>query len=246
MAAKLGLMKNSFSVLSSFLPKATATTTNISIQRIPSFYLAARNFSSLSLKQKNAVSLAWSCKKGVCDTWTVFTTRSIASKPGSRFSQIDENEDEEKASNSTDKLKKLTLDDIVLQWPEQKPVWLGYRRNHKGQMPPKRTRLRCTTVSKKLLTQNPCPVCRVRVEKNYELDSKDVVFLSQFLNPHTSEVLDTKQTGVCRQQQKKLINMIEKSKDQGYMPFTIPGPRDPPKKFKPAGIPAPNIRNKTG
>ncbi|EDO44265.1 predicted protein [Nematostella vectensis] len=149
-------------------------------------------------------------------------------------------------NNTVNVCKKLTLDDIVSQWPEVKPAWAGYRRNHKGQIPPKRTRLRCTTIDKQLLTQNPCPVCRIRVEKNYEISSKDVSFLTQFMSPHTGEILHTGKTGVCRQQQKKLLHAIEEAQDKGYLPFTISGPRDPPKPWRAAGVVSNNIRNKTG
>ncbi|XP_034379812.1 small ribosomal subunit protein mS40 isoform X3 [Arvicanthis niloticus] len=39
-----------------------------------------------------------------------------------------------------------------------RPVWADYRRNHKGGVPPQRTRKTCIRNSK--VAGNPCPICR--------------------------------------------------------------------------------------
>ncbi|CAJ1083622.1 28S ribosomal protein S18b%2C mitochondrial [Xyrichtys novacula] len=38
------------------------------------------------------------------------------------------------------------------------PVWAGYRRNHKGGIPPQKTRKTCIRGDK--VSGNPCPICR--------------------------------------------------------------------------------------
>ncbi|KAA0199595.1 28S ribosomal protein S18b mitochondrial [Fasciolopsis buskii] len=40
-----------------------------------------------------------------------------------------------------------------------KPVWFYYRRNFKGHFPPPKTRKKCV-IGGKLITSNPCPICR--------------------------------------------------------------------------------------
>ncbi|XP_024302176.2 small ribosomal subunit protein mS40 isoform X1 [Homo sapiens] len=39
-----------------------------------------------------------------------------------------------------------------------RPVWADYRRNHKGGVPPQRTRKTCIRRNK--VVGNPCPICR--------------------------------------------------------------------------------------
>ncbi|XP_031203240.1 28S ribosomal protein S18b, mitochondrial isoform X2 [Mastomys coucha] len=39
-----------------------------------------------------------------------------------------------------------------------RPVWADYRRNHKGGVPPQRTRKTC--IRKDKIAGNPCPICR--------------------------------------------------------------------------------------
>ncbi|KXJ19675.1 28S ribosomal protein S18b, mitochondrial [Exaiptasia diaphana] len=237
-----GSIRNCFSVVRSVLPGSAVILDNFLTQRISLSHIVLRNYSRFSEFQ----GIKPSADRGKFLTLTYPYSLSNVRFVHNSGSQHEFNEADTYIPEHTSDLKKLTIDDIMKEWQDSKPIWSGYRRNHKGQIPQKRTRLRCTTVSKKLLTQNPCPICRVRVNKNYEMDSKDVVFLTQFISPHSGEVLDNNKTGVCRQQQKKLIKSIEEAKNQGNLPFTIPGPRDPQRQFKAAGIPAPNIRNKTG
>lgn len=66
----------------------------------------------------------------------------------------------------------------------EKLVWEQYRRNHKGGLPPKRTRRTC--VRKGMIsTGNPCPICR---DEYLLLDHRNLELLKQFISPHTGEV----------------------------------------------------------
>ncbi|CAH3169118.1 unnamed protein product [Porites lobata] len=138
--------------------------------------------------------------------------------------------------------EKLTLEHFQVFWPDGAPIWINYRRNFLGQFAPKRTRERC--IRRTVVCSNPCPLCQLKAKKNYDLVYTDVGLLSQFISPYTGLVLEVQKTGVCRRQQKLLLKAIEEAKDKGVLPFTVPGPRDPPRRFKPAGVPF-SVRNKT-
>ncbi|XP_030578712.1 28S ribosomal protein S18b, mitochondrial-like [Archocentrus centrarchus] len=97
------------------------------------------------------------------------------------------------------------------------PVWAGYRRNHKGGIPPQKTRKTCIRGDK--ICGNPCPICR---DPNIIIHHQNVKLLQQFISPHTGMVFDSTQTGVCMKQQKKLNKAINTAKDHGFLPFQIP------------------------
>ncbi|XP_054461677.1 28S ribosomal protein S18b, mitochondrial [Anoplopoma fimbria] len=97
------------------------------------------------------------------------------------------------------------------------PVWAGYRRNHKGGIPPQKTRKTCIRGDK--ICGNPCPVCR---DPNVIIHHQNVKLLQQFISPHTGMVYDPTRTGVCMKQQKKLHEAINTARDQGFLPFQIP------------------------
>ncbi|KAK2567158.1 28S ribosomal protein S18b [Acropora cervicornis] len=132
--------------------------------------------------------------------------------------------------------EKLTLEHFQVFWPGGIPIWTSYRRNFLGQFAPKKTRQKCIVIKivlKPTLLQrgstvvsNPCPLCKLKSEKNYTL-------------LYTVSI-----TCVCQRQQKVLEKAISEARDKGLLPFTVPGPRDPPKHFKAAGVPF-SIRNKT-
>ncbi|XP_029195587.2 28S ribosomal protein S18b, mitochondrial-like isoform X2 [Acropora millepora] len=138
--------------------------------------------------------------------------------------------------------EKLTLEHFQVFWPGGIPIWTSYRRNFLGQFAPKKTRQKCIRGS--TVVSNPCPLCKLKSEKNYTLLYTDVGLLSQFICPHTGLILEVHKTGVCQRQQKVLEKAISEARDKGLLPFTVPGPRDPPKHFKAAGVPF-SIRNKT-
>ncbi|XP_016896824.1 small ribosomal subunit protein mS40 isoform X2 [Cynoglossus semilaevis] len=77
-------------------------------------------------------------------------------------------------------------------------VWTGYRRNHKGGIPPQKTRKTC-----------------IRGVKNVKL-------LKQFINSETGIVYDPTRTGICMKQQKLLVKAVGTAKDHGFLTFQIP------------------------
>ncbi|XP_076013186.1 small ribosomal subunit protein mS40 [Genypterus blacodes] len=97
------------------------------------------------------------------------------------------------------------------------PVWAGYRRNHKGGIPPQKTRKTCIRGDK--ISGNPCPICR---DPNVIIHPQNVKLLQQFISPHTGTVYDPSQTGVCQKQQKKMYEAINTAQDHGLLPFQIP------------------------
>lgn len=64
------------------------------------------------------------------------------------------------------------------------PVWVPYRRNHKGQYPKLKTRKTCIRAGK-ISTGSPCPICR---DEYLVLDHNNVELLKQFISTHTGEV----------------------------------------------------------
>lgn len=96
-------------------------------------------------------------------------------------------------------------------------VWAGYRRNHKGGIPPQKTRKTCIRGDK--ICGNPCPICR---DPNIIIHHQNVKLLQQFISPHTGKVYDPTLTGVCMKQQKHLNEAVDKARDDGLLPFQIP------------------------
>ncbi|KAK2921445.1 28S ribosomal protein S18b, mitochondrial [Channa argus] len=96
-------------------------------------------------------------------------------------------------------------------------VWTGYRRNHKGGIPPQKTRKTCIRGDK--ICGNPCPICR---DPNLIIHHQNVKLLQQFISPHTGMVYDPTRTGVCMKQQKKLNEAINTAQDHGLLSFQIP------------------------
>lgn len=66
----------------------------------------------------------------------------------------------------------------------EEPVWKQYRRNHKGQFAPYKTRKTCVRAGK-ISTGNPCPICR---DEYLVLDHNNVELLKQFISQHTGSV----------------------------------------------------------
>ncbi|XP_030644654.1 small ribosomal subunit protein mS40 [Chanos chanos] len=98
-----------------------------------------------------------------------------------------------------------------------KPVWSDYRRNHKGGIPPQKTRKTCIRGDK--ICGNPCPICR---DPNIIIHYQNVNLLQQFISPYTGIVYDPTRTGVCMKQQKLLVKAIETAKDYGLISFQLP------------------------
>ncbi|KAF5909102.1 28S ribosomal protein S18b, mitochondrial, partial [Clarias magur] len=89
-----------------------------------------------------------------------------------------------------------------------RPVWADYRRNHKGGIPPQKTRKTCIRGDK--ICGNPCPICR---DPNIIIHYQNINLLQQFISPHTGMVYDPTRTGVCMKQQKLLNKAIETARD---------------------------------
>uniref|UniRef100_K7FXQ1 Small ribosomal subunit protein mS40 n=1 Tax=Pelodiscus sinensis TaxID=13735 RepID=K7FXQ1_PELSI len=99
----------------------------------------------------------------------------------------------------------------------EKPVWFGYRRNHKGAIPPQKTSKTC--IRGKKIAGNPCPVCR---DQKLHLDYRNVKLLEQFICSHTGVTFHPTHTGVCMKQYKRLTQAIDKARDHGLLSFRIP------------------------
>ncbi|XP_050412446.1 28S ribosomal protein S18b, mitochondrial [Patella vulgata] len=139
----------------------------------------------------------------------------------------DEDEETEGSAPVSEKQKRFEVDhETSIQYLDSKaykqcygedPVWKLYRRNFKGQLAPKtrKTCIRANVIS----TGNPCPVCR---DDHLLVDYRNVKLLNQFISPHTGQVLDSMDTGVCQTQQKKLILEIFRARDYGYLEDSVP------------------------
>lgn len=65
-----------------------------------------------------------------------------------------------------------------------KKVWELYRRVHKGQFAPMKTRITCIK-AKVITVGSPCPICR---DEYLVLDYRNLELLKQFISPYTGEV----------------------------------------------------------
>ncbi|XP_050527160.1 28S ribosomal protein S18b, mitochondrial [Daktulosphaira vitifoliae] len=98
------------------------------------------------------------------------------------------------------------------------PVWKEYRRNHKGSIPPNKTRKTCIRADK-ISTGNPCPICR---DEYLVLDYRNVDLIKQFISTNSGQVLSYKLTGICQKQYVKLLVAVKKAKDWGFIKFDVP------------------------
>ncbi|XP_029440110.1 28S ribosomal protein S18b, mitochondrial [Rhinatrema bivittatum] len=110
----------------------------------------------------------------------------------------------------------LTSEEYLERYGER-PVWADYRRNHKGGIPPQKTRKTCIRGDK--VSGNPCPICR---DQKLGVDYRNVKLLEQFICPHSGSMLDATRTGVCMKQQKSLTKAIAQARDHGLLLFHIP------------------------
>ncbi|KAF2881140.1 hypothetical protein ILUMI_25051 [Ignelater luminosus] len=98
------------------------------------------------------------------------------------------------------------------------PVWVLYRRNHKGSIPPRKTRRTCIRGGQ-ISTGNPCPICR---DEYLVLHEENVNLLKQFVCPHTGSILSYSKTGLCQKKHEELLVMIERAWDRGLLTFDVP------------------------
>lgn len=98
------------------------------------------------------------------------------------------------------------------------PVWVPYRRNHKGAIPPRHTRKTCIR-GEQISTGNPCPICR---DEYLVLHEENTELLKQFISPQTGAVLGCSETGLCRRRQQELEVCIKRAYDYGLLTFDVP------------------------
>lgn len=98
------------------------------------------------------------------------------------------------------------------------PVWKPYRRNHKGSIPPRKTRKTCVRGGV-ISTGNPCPICR---DEYLILNEHNVELLKQFVCPHTGEILSYSVTGLCQKKHTELLVAIKRAYNFGFITFDVP------------------------
>lgn len=101
---------------------------------------------------------------------------------------------------------------------EGHPVWFLYRRNHKGAIPPRKTRKTCIRGGQ-ISTGNPCPICR---DEYLVLHEHNTELLKQFICPHTGTILSYKKTGLCQKSHQKLLVAIQRAYERGLITYDVP------------------------
>ena len=97
-------------------------------------------------------------------------------------------------------------------------IWELYRRNfHKGRKsaPTRKTCIRQDKIS----TGNPCPICR---DEYLLVDYQNLKLIEQFIDEYSGLIYPTKKTGVCQQQNKKILLAIDKARDLGILTIDQP------------------------
>uniref|UniRef100_A0A674GW30 Small ribosomal subunit protein mS40 n=1 Tax=Taeniopygia guttata TaxID=59729 RepID=A0A674GW30_TAEGU len=97
------------------------------------------------------------------------------------------------------------------------PVWHGYRRNHKGSVPPQRARKACLRRGRPV--GNPCPLCR---DRNLLVDFRNVKLLDQFICPHSGVIFHPIHTGICMKQHRRLSQAIAQAQAHGLLWLQVP------------------------
>ncbi|XP_051992719.1 28S ribosomal protein S18b, mitochondrial [Xyrauchen texanus] len=143
--------------------------------------------------------------------------RFSSSSSSSSSSSADGTESAETLSRYADRPWDYLESEEYIERYGSKPVWSDYRRNHKGGIPPQKTRKTCIRGDK--ICGNPCPICR---DPNVIIHYKNVNLLQQFISPQTGFVYDPTRTGVCMKQQKILNKAIETARDHGLIPGQLP------------------------
>nr|CAI5838689.1 unnamed protein product [Callosobruchus analis] len=101
---------------------------------------------------------------------------------------------------------------------EGQPVWVLYRRNHKGLFPPKKTRKTCIRGGQ-ISTGNPCPICR---DEYLVLHEQNIDLLKQFICQHTGSILSYSKTGLCQKKHQELVISIKRAYDRGLIAMDVP------------------------
>ncbi|XP_068034531.1 small ribosomal subunit protein mS40 [Anomalospiza imberbis] len=98
-----------------------------------------------------------------------------------------------------------------------RPVWHGYRRNHKGSVPPQTARKACLRRGRPV--GNPCPLCR---DRKLLVDFQNVKLLNQFICPHSGVIFHPIHTGICMKQHQRLSQAIAQAQDRGLLWLQVP------------------------
>ncbi|XP_046469460.1 small ribosomal subunit protein mS40 [Neodiprion pinetum] len=98
------------------------------------------------------------------------------------------------------------------------PVWKQYRRNHKGAIPPRKTRKTCIRYQQ-ISTGNPCPICR---DEYLVLDHRNTELLKQFISEHNGAILSYSKTGLCQKKHQELLVAIARAKNYGTITYDVP------------------------
>ncbi|KAG8332061.1 structural constituent of ribosome [Homalodisca vitripennis] len=139
----------------------------------------------------------------------------------------EEGQEEKKIVDSAKDRSKIIPVEVSIQYLQSSaykttyggdPVWKQYRRNHLGQIPPRKTRKRCIRQDM-ISTGNPCPICR---DEYLVLHPKNIELLKQFISPHTGAILSYQLTGLCQRRHIELEVAIMQAKDMGLITFDLP------------------------
>uniref|UniRef100_A0A1B6CVR1 Small ribosomal subunit protein mS40 n=1 Tax=Clastoptera arizonana TaxID=38151 RepID=A0A1B6CVR1_9HEMI len=101
---------------------------------------------------------------------------------------------------------------------QNNPVWKQYKRNHKGQIAPRKTRKTCIR-GNQISTGNPCPICR---DEYLVLHPKNIDLLKQFISTYNGAVLSYQETGLCQRTHNQLLVAVKQAKDMGTISFDVP------------------------
>jgi len=99
-----------------------------------------------------------------------------------------------------------------------KPVWIPFRRAHKGAIPKKLTRPYCIEDGV-IIRGSPCPICR---DDYLVVHQKNLKLLKQFLDPSTGKLLDASKTSVCQTAQLHLRIALDRARDSGLITHEVP------------------------
>ncbi|CAG9784512.1 unnamed protein product [Diatraea saccharalis] len=158
----------------------------------------------------------------------IYKLTSKDSRPLMRFytEKVENPEEDQKTDPSKDRTKIIPVETSMKyiqsaaykQTYGDNPVWVLYRRNHKGGLAPKKTRKSCVR-NGVISTGNPCPICR---DEYLILDHRNTGLLKQFISEYTGQILDPYKTGLCQKKHKELLVAIERAWDQGYLTYDVP------------------------
>merc|ERR1712012_982452 len=109
------------------------------------------------------------------------------------------------------------------------PVWVPYRRNHKGQLAPQKTRKTCIRAGV-VTTGNPCPICR---DNHLAIHPKNLDLMKQFIDPNTGDLISYSKTGVCQKQHRELQIALLQAWDLGLLEKPLPFKRYNYREFYP-------------